>query len=126
MKIYFFYLIVSLLIPFILLVVGIYFKRNKPKNINGICGYRTSRSMKNIETWRFAHQYCGDIWVKLGLISLPVTLLIMLLVINKDLEFVSIVETIIVLLQIILLFCSIVCTERALKREFDKDGNRVK
>ncbi|MDO4554333.1 MAG: SdpI family protein, partial [Lachnospiraceae bacterium] len=27
--------------------------------MNGLKGYRTSRSMKNMDTWKFAHEYSG-------------------------------------------------------------------
>ena len=37
-----------------------------PKHINGMLGYRTTRSMKNMDTWKFAHDYCGKLWWKIG------------------------------------------------------------
>ena len=36
-----------------------------PKEINGIIGYRTTMSRKNMDTWKFAHDYCGKLWLKL-------------------------------------------------------------
>ena len=37
-----------------------------PKHINGMLGYRTTRSRKNMDTWKFAHDYCGKLWWKIG------------------------------------------------------------
>ena len=64
-------LIMNLFIPFIMIIVGWSFINNPPKKINLVLGYRTTMSMKNIETWKFAHNYCGKILVKSGLILLP-------------------------------------------------------
>ena len=30
--------------------------------------------MKNQDTWLFAHQYCGRLWLRWGLVLLPATL----------------------------------------------------
>ena len=48
-----------LLIPGIMLYFGWRFLNKPPQNINSIYGYRTSRSMKNQQTWDFAHQVCA-------------------------------------------------------------------
>ena len=50
-----FMLITDLLIPVIMTVFGWYFIKQAPKNINYLFGYRTEMSMKNEDTWKFAH-----------------------------------------------------------------------
>lgn len=80
-----FMLIMNLLIPFSMIGFGRYFLKNAPKEINAIFGYRTTMSMKNNDTWEFAHKYCGKIWYICG---------------------------------------SVVPTEKALKKTFDKNGKR--
>ena len=57
-----FMLIVVLLIPLIMLLFGWLFFRRTPKKINYVFGYRTKRSMRNKETWKFANQYFGKVW----------------------------------------------------------------
>jgi len=37
-----------------------------PKNINSLVGYRTTRSIKIMDTWKFAHEYRGKLWCKIG------------------------------------------------------------
>ena len=54
-----FMLISSLLIPALMITAGWFMWKRPPKKINSAIGYRTSRSMKNINTWQFAHHYCG-------------------------------------------------------------------
>ena len=54
-----FMLIVVLLIPFTMLFFGWLLFRRTPKEINYIFGYRTKRSMRNEETWKFAINILG-------------------------------------------------------------------
>ena len=44
---------------FILLLAGILLKYVPPKKINALYGYRTGKSMKNDETWKFANAYAA-------------------------------------------------------------------
>ena len=58
-------------------------------------------SMKNEETWRFAHEHCGRVWLRVGLMG-----------------------SLVCLAQLVPLIGAIFPTERALRREFDENGNR--
>ena len=71
---------VNALVPAVLIGFGKYFMRHAPRNINPIFGYRTARSMQNMDTWNFAHHYCGKVWFLGGLAALPLSLLILLCV----------------------------------------------
>ena len=51
------FLEMPMLIGIIFLVLGTIFYFFPPKKINWLYGYRTSRSMKNQENWRFAQKY---------------------------------------------------------------------
>ncbi|MBO5057040.1 MAG: SdpI family protein [Lachnospiraceae bacterium] len=57
-----FMFVCDLLIPVFMIICGRMMWKNSPKSINGIIGYRTTRSMQNKDTWRFAHDYCGRLW----------------------------------------------------------------
>ena len=78
-----FMVIMDLLIPFTMIGFGRYFLKKAPQNINNVFGYRTFMSMKNENTWVFAHKYCGKIWYICGLILLPISIVAMILVIGK-------------------------------------------
>ena len=80
--------------------------------------------MKNQDTWLFAHQYCGRLWFRWGLALLPLTLIPLLLVMGQPTGTVGAVGTVLCLLQMLPLVGCIFPTEAALKRTFDKDGNR--
>lgn len=112
-----------LLIPITMIGFGKYFIKSAPKEINMGFGYRTSMSMKNQETWQFAHNYCGKIWYNAGKILL-ISVLAMFLAIGKDKDTIGNLGLIILGVQLIPLIGVIFPTERALKRKFDKNGNR--
>lgn len=117
-----FILVMNLMIPVIMTGFGWYFLKGKPEKINHIVGYRTKLSMRNQATWRFAHHYCGKLWFILGLILLILTPLIMVLGLKLDnnIDYGGIICTV----QVILLVGTIIPTERALHRTFNKDGSR--
>lgn len=121
-----FMMVMNLLIPFTMVGFGKYFSKNAPKEINGAFGYRTSRSMKNKDTWEFAHHYCGKIWLTIGFILLVLSVIVMLFVIGKDESVVGTFVGILCYVQLVFLIGSIFPTERALKSNFDEHGNRKK
>ena len=116
--------ITNLLIPVTMLLFGIYFAKNPPKEINDLFGYRTPMSTKNKDTWNFAHQYCSKLWRILGAILLLISFIPMLFLIGKDTEVIETFAGVISVVQVIVLLVSIIPTEIALKRTFDKYGNR--
>lgn len=116
----------NLLIPLIMLIIGVVFLVRPPKNINNYYGYRTHRSMINLDTWNFAHKYCGKIWIVIGSIMLPICLVIMLLIMKEDNSIVGALGAFITIIEIVPLIYSINPVEKALKKNFDEDGNRIR
>lgn len=112
-----FMLIVALLIPLAMVVLGVLFVKKPPKKINYVYGYRTKRSMKNNDTWRFAHICCGKFLSIIGGIMLPVSALIMF-VIPKEEQYVTVATIVIVLVQCAFLSVSFFLTESSLKKKF--------
>jgi uncharacterized membrane protein len=112
------------MIPIIMLFFGVKFRKHGPQNINGIYGYRTSMSMKNKETWEFAHQYCARLWMKLGFIMLIMSIIGSVLAVMFVGDVQGIIEVILVTIQTTVLIISIFPVEKALKKNFDKNGNR--
>ncbi|MDE5596749.1 MAG: SdpI family protein [Lachnospiraceae bacterium] len=115
--------ICNLMIPVLMIVIGKVFIKNPPKTINRIYGYRTSRSMKNQDTWNFAHFYCGKLWWKIGWVMLPLAIIGMLPVIGKNDDIVGGVSAVVVTAECIALFVTIFFVERALVKKFNKEGN---
>ncbi len=120
-----FMIIMLLLIPIIMICFGKYFIKSAPKKINIVFGYRSSMSMKNNETWKFAHNHCGKLWYNLGrflLLSVP----LMFFVLGKSEDTIGYFGLIIVTIQTVFLVGSFFPTERALKKKFDENGNKIK
>ncbi len=121
-----FMLVSDLLIPFTIISFGKDFIKNAPKEINGIFGYRTAMSMKNKDTWEFAHHYCGKIWFDSGRIMFFLSVIAMVFVIGKEDNYVGTYGGILCGIQLIFLIASIFLTEIALRKNFDQFGNKRK
>ena len=119
-----FLLICDILIPFIMIVAGRIMWKHPPKKINWFVGYRTASSMRNADTWKFAHEHSGRLWWKLGWLVLIPSILIHIPFYGKSDDALGIVSVILMVVQLIVLIGSVVPTSRALRREFTEDGKR--
>ena len=93
----------NLLIPVVVIVTGRIMWKHYPKNINGLVGYRTTRSMKNMDTWKFANEHCGRLWYKMGLFMLAFSVLVSVLLLRTNDNTYSMISLIFVLLQCIMI-----------------------
>lgn len=89
-----------------------------PKEINSVIGYRTSISMKNMDTWKFAHEYAGKLWQKIGTGLLGPTALIHIPFYRANDDIISILSIVIVIIQLAFLIWSVFSTEKSLKYNF--------
>lgn len=83
------------LLPVILLGLGTHFYRHPPQKINYIWGYRTRRSMKNQETWIFAHQYYGKQSVLFCKFLLPLSIIPMVFAYHQNEHIIGLIATIV-------------------------------
>jgi len=113
-----------LLIPAVMIFFGIKFQKEAPKNINWAYGYRSERSMKNRDTWVFAHKCIGSLWKTWGIALVPVSIIPMLFVLGKDVETVGNLCIVLMVVQLVFLIFPIFIVESRLKRTFDKYGRR--
>lgn len=114
----------DLLMPILMIICGRMMWKHPPKNINGLLGYRTARSMKNMDTWKFAHDYSGKLWWKLGWTIILPSIAIHIPFYSSTDDEISIISLIVVTVQLIILIGSIVPTEQALKKAFADEGVR--
>ncbi len=119
-----FMLLMDLLIPLTMIALGKLFITKSPRNINPVFGYRTTMSMKNKDTWEFAHKYCGRLWLKCGLVLLPLSVIPLIFVFDKGTDIIGTVGDIVCIVQLVPLIGAIFPTEAALKKTFDKNGIR--
>ena len=116
-------LAIVLTLPIMMFIFGLIFLKKPPKKINMIYGYRTSRSMQNMETWLFANKMLGKIWTFAGLAIFFVSLLAYCLPTYDrmyETDYVCFVSVIIAVLQIIPMVCTVIPVEKALSKNFEK------
>lgn len=113
-------------VPAILLGFGWQFMKNPPRDINGDYGYRTPMSMKNRDTWEFAHQVCGRVWWRAGwvLLALSAALLTWMQTRPGGGRTNWLLGILTALGEAAALLLTIIPVERALKKEFDQNGIR--
>ena len=113
-----FMLACNLVVPALLLGFGQLLAAHPPAKINGLYGYRTRRSMQGEAQWRFAQQYCGRLWRRIGLCLLPVSLLASVCMRGLGDGWTAAASLVLEGVQVACLLGSIYPVERALRRRF--------
>ena len=117
----------SFAVPIILIVFGWLFTHGRyPKHPNGIYGYRTTRSMKNDEVWKFAQECWGRQSWRMGWVLFVLSLIMITVVYSLSSRKYDVYIGIWVPVQAILTLVTIIPVERALKDNFDEFGHRKK
>lgn len=119
-----FMLLVDWIIPVVMILFGRLFLRQPPKNVNSVFGYRTTMSMKNQDTWAFAHRHCGRIWLGLGILLLPLSGLALVPFWRQESQIIGTAGGIICVVQLLVMVCSAIPVELALRATFDASGRR--
>ncbi|QAA30351.1 SdpI family protein [Clostridium manihotivorum] len=117
-----FFSIVVLIIPVLMLFIGLRWRNNPPKDISMIYGYRTTMSMKNKETWDFAHRCFGKVCLYINVPLIIVSLILLVIFINSNIDKLGQVVVAIVLIQLSAIIVGLIYTEKKLKNKFDKNG----
>ena len=116
--------ICNLLIPLIMLLGGYLMYKKPPKEINSVVGYRTKMSKKNKDTWEFAHNYCGRLWSKIGIVLFVLTFIVQIPFVHSSDNAIGNMTLTVETVQIVVLLGSIIPVEQALKKTFDENGVR--
>lgn len=95
-----------------------------PGHISRVVGYRTGRSMKNNDTWRFANEFAGKLWWKAGILLLILTVLIHIPFYGAEKDAIGSMSIFILTIQVIIMIGTIFPVEMALKNHFHEDGTR--
>lgn len=104
-----------------MIIFGFLWRKYPPKNINWIYGYRSLTSMKNEDTWNFAHIYQAKVWRWTGIILLIAVLMFSLLFKKNYKE----IPSWVFYSELIFLILTIIPTELSLRKKFDKEGNLI-
>lgn len=114
-------MIFNCFIPFLMIILGRFMWKHCPKERNGVIGYRTKKSMKNNETWKFGNEYCGRLWYRIGLILLIPSIVVLIPFFKSSDEKIGTVSIILLGIQLVFLVGTIIPTERALKEKFSEN-----
>ncbi len=124
MALWWFLFFCNLLYPLCMIAGGWLMEKICVKKIHYLGGYRSRRSMCNIDTWRFANEDCGRRWRKIGLLLLLPTILVQIPFYRASEDVVGWLSMGISVVGCTILLLSILPTERALKETFTEDGRR--
>jgi len=108
-------------IAIIFIVFGILAYAVIPRKPNWIMGYRTKRALKNQDTWVFAHKHFGKQMIIFGLVYVALLITRFFLFDNDASTW---IYWVIVAAQVVSVLLALIPTEIALRKKFDKDGNR--
>lgn len=111
-------------IPLLLIVIGKIFEKYPSKEPNIAIGFRTKLSMMNKETWDYAQRLFPKVWISLGRIMLPLSLIILFLLYSEDKDYTGNLALILMLVQEVLMLGSILYVNLKLKAAFNSDGSR--
>lgn len=126
MNFWIFMLVMNLLTPLVMIIYGRVFEKKPPKIARSkfAFGYRTVMSMRNEETWEYAHRFFGKLWFGLGIAVGLISIIVLFFFIGKDKDTVGFAGMIICYVQLVAMLLPVIPTELALRRRFDKNGNR--
>jgi len=97
--------------------------KHPPKTINAMYGYCTRMSSLNQNTWRFAQEYAGRLWVRWSIRMMPVSILLLMFFAAAGEKAAATAGTVLCMVQIVIILSSIAVVERMLNKVFDKQGN---
>ena len=112
----------TLMLTATMILFGLLFLKKPPREINGLFGYRTRMSSINDDTWSFAHRYAGAVWIRTGVTVLAASIPVIWILKNSG-KFESYM-LILFYFQMASLLMVIPLTEIALRKTFDRDGQR--
>ncbi|MCL2842937.1 MAG: SdpI family protein [Oscillospiraceae bacterium] len=117
--------LVTTVLPLFVLVFGLFTRIGLPRKVHWFIGYRTSLACKNQDTWVFAHRYWGKLMIVFGFILTALSIVGILLVVRGvftlEPALLLMVSAIATVVTVVL---SIIPTELALRKKFDKNGQR--
>ena len=119
-------LVMNLLTPLVMIIYGRVIEKKPPKIARSkfAFGYRTVMSMRNEETWEYAHRFFGKLWFRFGIAVGLISIIVLFFFIGKDKDTVGFAGMIICYVQLVAMLLPVIPTELALRRRFDKYGNR--
>lgn len=105
-------IIFNILFPISCISISCLFKKQYPKNINPLIGYRTRRSMASQEAWLFSNKYSSALLFKYSIITVIIQVIAFILIGSKFAITCALTS------WVLLIFTALVQTELKLKKRF--------
>lgn len=100
------------IIGFIFIIIGLLKMLFPPKKINSLYGYRTTRSMKNIDIWNFAQKLSAKLLIALGSNLIIIGIFSLIVGLENAMIEISGLVTMIVLLVILVIYMEFTLKKR--------------
>ena len=112
----------TLVLPAGMLALGGKYLHNPNQNPAFLLAYRSRRSQASDAAWQFAHRVMGRLWLVCGGLGAALALWVMLPLRGQNLFYLRNAAELTCALQLVPVLAAACCTELALKRHFDADG----
>ena len=122
MNLWMFLLGMTLLLPAGMLLLGANYLHNPNQNPRFLFAYRSHRSQASDAAWQFAHRFMGRLFLVCGGVGAAGALWVMLPLRGQNLFYLRNAAELTCALQLVPVLLAAFCTEHALKRHFDADG----
>ncbi len=119
-----FYIVFTLFVPILMTVCGIAMKKCHSDEPNNIIGYRTKRSVKNKDTWKFANELAGTLWIKTGVILTVLSAVFSIIYFYVSAKSGVWIMMSAMIIQSGFMIGTIYPVEKALQEKFDENGSK--
>ena len=106
--------IIYFIFPIILFISGLISMIISNKKINNFIGYRTHLSMKNEETWKFANETSGILFMRFSVISFFASIMFFAIKTNNNIC----MDIGLIFMNLVIIFITIFIVEKDLKNKF--------
>ena len=111
-----FVIVCDFIIPVVMIILGMLYRNHYPKKINNHHGYRTTRSMKNQDTWEYSQKIFGKIALIDGVIMLAISIAVVCFSVSKGKDGFAWISFALIMIQIAMMIFVIYLVEKDLKK----------
>ena len=112
------YTVLTFFVPAVIIICGYIMKKFHSAEPNSSVGYRTARSMSSRESWAFANERCGGLWIKIGAVAAAVSLPFCAAYFFLSKDHGAVLMCVLMLLQTAAMLLPILRVEKELKEKF--------
>ncbi len=112
--------LLALVTPLAMFFIGLRWLKKTPTH-DDFLSYRSELAMQSEACWQFAHQYISKLWVRVGLITAIITVILMVVFAESYTKFLVWLPV----GQMLFLCGTVFFVDSIMKAVFDEKGNRI-